>query len=63
MNSSAELLSALRPTRVGRDWRYSLVMTQRHSDLLRYLRTRINPTSPRRSEEWNLYSFKAPTST
>jgi len=37
-DSPTEPLSALRPTRVGRGWRYSLAMTNRSNQLLRDLR-------------------------
>jgi acetoacetate decarboxylase len=37
-DSPTETLSALRPARVGRGWRYSIAMTNRHNHLLRDLR-------------------------
>lgn len=38
LDSPTELLSTLRPTRIGRGWRYSLAMTNRTNHLLRDLR-------------------------
>ncbi|MBP0621164.1 acetoacetate decarboxylase family protein [Cupriavidus consociatus] len=37
-DSPTEILSTLRPTRIGRGWRYSLAMTNRNNHLLRDLR-------------------------
>lgn len=37
-DTPTETLSALRPARVGRGWRYSIAMTNRHNHLLRDLR-------------------------
>jgi hypothetical protein len=47
LDSSTELLSALRPTRVARGWRYSLVITHRHNDLFRDLRSQNQPDRPK----------------
>jgi len=47
-DSPTEPLAALRPTRVGRGWRYSVAMTNRNNHLLRDLRS---PTELDSSEE------------
>lgn len=44
-DSPTEPLAALRPTRIGRGWRYSLAMTNRNNYLLRDLRSLAQPGS------------------